>query len=127
MPGEHGDHIGDDEGGGRPGHQEEGDESHSLQEPQHRAFGSALPSAGRDTGLFLAAGEAGGGGRHVLARQAASTAPTATSCGTEGSATAGAGPARERGEARRPEEAAEGKAAGRGGWGPDGPGLLRNE
>lgn len=59
MPGEHGDHVGDDEGSGRPGHQEEGDESHSLQEAQHRAFGSALPSAGRDAGLFLAARGAG--------------------------------------------------------------------
>lgn len=54
MSREHSDHVGDDEGGGRPGHQEEGDESHSLQEAQHRAFGSALPSA-RDAGLFLAA------------------------------------------------------------------------
>lgn len=55
MPGEHGNHVGDDEGGGRPCHQEEGDEGHSLQEAQHRAAGSALRSVGRDAGLLLAA------------------------------------------------------------------------
>lgn len=36
MPREHRDHVGDDEGCRRPGHQEEGDEGHSPEEAQHR-------------------------------------------------------------------------------------------
>ena len=59
VPGEHGDHVGDDEGGGRPGHQEEGDEGHSPQEAQHRAAARrALRSAGSERG-FRAAGRRG--------------------------------------------------------------------
>lgn len=57
MPGEHSDHVGDNEGGGRPGHQEEGDEGHPLQKAQHRgaAAEGAQRSAGRDAGLLRAA------------------------------------------------------------------------
>lgn len=39
----------------------------------------------------------------------------------------GRGPAPEGGEARAAQEGARGEAAGRGRWGPGGPGLLRNE
>lgn len=113
MPGEHGDHVGDDEGGGRPGHQEEGDEGHSLQEAQHRAAGRALRAAGRGAGLSLAAPGAGGS-RHVPAHQAAATQRTAPGCGTGGSATAGAGAAPEGGHEPRAES---GEGCGpRGGW-----------
>lgn len=90
VPGEHGDYVGDDEGGGRPGHQEEGDEGHPPQEAQHRAAGSARRSAGPGAGLLLAA--AGGGGRHVPARRAAATARTATGGRTGAPRRRGQGP-----------------------------------
>lgn len=54
MPSEHRDHVGDDEGCGRPSHQEEGDESHSPEETQHRGE-RALSSSDHEAGLLRAA------------------------------------------------------------------------
>lgn len=54
MPREHRDHVGDDEGCGRPCHQEKGDEGHSPEEAQHRGE-RALRSSGPQAGLLRAA------------------------------------------------------------------------
>lgn len=54
VPREHRDHVGDDEGCGRPSHQEEGDESHSPEKAQHRGE-RALSSSGHEAGLLRAA------------------------------------------------------------------------
>lgn len=54
VPREHSDHVGDDEGCGRPSHQQEGDEGHSPEEAQHRGE-RALRWSGREAGLLRAA------------------------------------------------------------------------
>lgn len=54
MPEEHRNHVGDDEGCGRPYHQEEGDEGHSPEEALHRGE-RALRSSGQEAGLLRAA------------------------------------------------------------------------
>lgn len=115
VPGEHGDHVGDDEGGGRPGHQQEGDEGHATQEAQHRAAGRALGPAGR------AARAAGAGAAHVPARGAAARA-RCRGRRDRSSATAGRpGPAGRRGVG----SAAGGRAAARWrGGGRRPPGLV---
>lgn len=54
MPREHRDHVGNDEGCRRPSHQEEGDESHSPEEAQHRGE-RTLSSSDHEDGLLRAA------------------------------------------------------------------------
>lgn len=54
VPREHRDHVGDNEGCGRPSHQEEGDESHSPEEAQHRGE-RAVSSSDHEAGLLRAA------------------------------------------------------------------------
>lgn len=69
VPGEHGDHVGNDEGSGRPGHQQEGDEGHSPEKAQHRAAtaGRALRSTepGRGAGRWAAPRCREAGAAHV--------------------------------------------------------------
>lgn len=119
VPGEHSDHVGDDEGGGGPGHQEEGDEGHSPQEAQHLDARSALHSAG-------------GPGAGLLRGAGAATCQPARRRPRRGQPLPSGREAPRRRRQAQPgrrgsEEAADGKAAGQGGWGASGPGLLRNE
>lgn len=63
MPPQHGDHIGDDEGGRGPADEQRGDEGHSRHEAQHPArgvHGRSPPRPG--TGGAGRAGGRGGGG-----------------------------------------------------------------
>lgn len=78
MAREDGHHVGDDEGGGRPGDQQEGHEGHAAEEAQHRARASGpggpdprLPRrpAGRKRSAESGAGR--GGGRAGLGYKAA--------------------------------------------------------
>lgn len=118
VPGQHGHHIGDDEGGRRPGHQQEGDEGHSLQEAKHlanaaeRALRCARPGAG---GLRAAWRRRPRRGQPRAERRGrrAPRRPGRPGAGGRASAKSGA----RRRAARRP---------GRGGWGAVGRGLLRN-
>lgn len=63
MPPQHGDHIGDDEGGRGPADEQRGDEGHSRHEAQHPARGVRGRSPPRPgTGGAGRAGGRGGGG-----------------------------------------------------------------
>lgn len=111
VPREHRDHVGDDEGCGRPSHQEEGDESHSPEEAQHLGE-RALSSSDHEAGLLRTAWRRWLRHRQLTARR------------DRGSAMAGAGPAPEGG--KRSETRGRRTDRQPGGWGAGGPGLLRN-
>lgn len=118
MPGQHGHHIGDDEGGRRPGHQQEGDEGHSLQEAKHLANAAerALRCARPGAGGLRAAG--------CLEAAAPARAATGGAAGQAGSATAGTARRGREGEREERGEAASGEAAGPGWVGRGRPGLV---
>lgn len=124
VPGKHGDHVGDDEGSGRPGHQQEGGRrpfpGESTASRRHRREGAALYGAGpRGRRAGLPAPPGGGGGARGEQPRAAGL--------SRGSATAGQARLREGGEARRAERGSW-RRGGRPGWvGAGGPGLLRNQ
>lgn len=111
VPREHRDHVGDDEGCGRPSHQEEGDESHSPEEAQHRGE-RALSSSDQEAGLLRTAWRRWPRHRQLTARR------------DRDSGTAGTGPAPEGG--KRSETRGRRADGQPGGWGAGGPGLLRN-